>query len=109
MLEKLFVYGFLLDAPKRTRLLGRDPGLAPARLPGYRRGRGRYFFVEPNAGTEVEGGILSGLDVSDFEILDRYEEVPALYTRETVDVIDARGQTLRCWIYLPTGWERNAK
>jgi hypothetical protein len=38
----------------------------------------------------------------DLQKLDRYEEVPRLYTREKIEVFDQSGNPLRCWIYLPT-------
>jgi len=106
--DKLFVYGALMNAAERIRLLGRDVPAMPARLDGYARGRKRYFFVTPNQGAEVTGEILSGLDTADFRILDRYEDLPRLYARESVEVIDTAGNPIRCWIYLPTGWEIDA-
>ena len=104
--DRLFVYGALLDAKLRARLLGRELRSEPARLPGYERGRKRYFFVTPRPGVSVPGEILSELLPDDFAILDRYEAVPRLYTRERAQVQNATGQRVRCWIYLPTGWER---
>jgi Gamma-glutamyl cyclotransferase, AIG2-like len=44
--------------------------------------------------------VLSGLGERDFALLDRYEEVPRLYTRVKVEVASAGGVALRCWIYL---------
>jgi hypothetical protein len=32
--------------------------------------------------------------------------VPKLYTRELIEVKEDGARTVRCWIYLPTGWER---
>ncbi len=46
--------------------------------------------------------MLSGLDARDFVVLDRYEEVPHLYTRERIAVVGADGAALACWVYLPT-------
>ena len=104
--DRLFVYGALLDAKLRARLLGRELRSEPACLPGYERRRKRYFFVTPCAGVSVPGEILSELLPVDFAILDRYEAVPRLYTRERAQAQNAAGQRVRCWIYLPTGWER---
>jgi gamma-glutamylcyclotransferase (GGCT)/AIG2-like uncharacterized protein YtfP len=108
-LDRLFVYGTLVDAGERRRLLGRAIDAAPARLDGYRRGQRRYYFVAARAGASVKGAILRGLSRRDFEILDEYEEVPGLYTRERVIVDDREGRALECWIYLPTGWERGIR
>ncbi|MGO9453592.1 MAG: gamma-glutamylcyclotransferase family protein [Candidatus Binataceae bacterium] len=106
--DKLFVYGALMNSAERLRLLGRDVPAIPARLNGYARGRNRYFFVTPKQGAEVSGEILAGLDLADFRILDRYEDLPRLYTRESIEVSDIAGNRVRCWIYLPTGWENDA-
>jgi gamma-glutamylcyclotransferase (GGCT)/AIG2-like uncharacterized protein YtfP len=103
--DRLFVYGALLDAKLRGRVLRREPRSEPARLPGYERGRKRYFFVAPRAGASVPGEILSELSPDDFAVLDRYEAVPRLYTRERAQVLNATGLWVSCWIYLPTGWE----
>ena len=99
--SSLFVYGSLLEASLRERLLGRPVRTLPARLPDYERRRGKYFYVVKRVGREVEGLLIFGLDRSDFETLDRYEEVPLLYTRERVEVIAGDGERLRCWLYVP--------
>lgn len=104
--ERLFVYGVLLDAKLRDRLLGRELRSEPALLSGYERGHKRYFFVAPHAGASVPGEILSELMPDDFALLDRYEAVPRLYTRERARVQNATGEPVDCWIYLPTGWEK---
>jgi gamma-glutamylcyclotransferase (GGCT)/AIG2-like uncharacterized protein YtfP len=98
----LFVYGSLLDASHRAALLGREVAAAPARMAGYERRRGRYFYIVERAGVETAGLVLSRLGERDFAVLDRYEEVPRLYTRVKVEVTDAGGAALRCWVYLPT-------
>jgi gamma-glutamylcyclotransferase (GGCT)/AIG2-like uncharacterized protein YtfP len=98
----LFVYGSLLDAAHRATLLGREVAAAPARFEGYERRRGRYFYIVELAGVATPGLVLSGLGERDFAVLDRYEEVPRLYTRVKVEVTSAAGAALRCWVYLPT-------
>jgi len=98
----LFVYGSLLDRAHRMALLGREVAAYPARLEGYERRRGRYFYIIERAGVETPGLVLSGLGERDFSVLDRYEEVPRLYTRVKVEVADGGGGKLRCWVYLPT-------
>jgi gamma-glutamylcyclotransferase (GGCT)/AIG2-like uncharacterized protein YtfP len=104
-LDRLFVYGTLLNSGERSRLLGRSIDSYPARLEGYERGRRRHFYVAARKGGVVEGAILSGLGERDLAILDEYEEVPHLYSRVRVVANDCAGAALECWIYLPTGWE----
>jgi gamma-glutamylcyclotransferase (GGCT)/AIG2-like uncharacterized protein YtfP len=102
--EILFVYGALMDPAERLRLLGRPVNASPARLEGYERGRKRYYFVARQAGAITDGAILDGLTAHDLAILDEYEVVPMLYTRDRVEVLTADGGKIECWIYLPTSW-----
>ena len=99
---RVFVYGSLLNSERRRQILGREVRILPARLDGYERGRGRYFYIVPRAGAETAGAILLGLDARDLAALDRYEELPNLYTRETVTVSTNGGGRITCWCYLPT-------
>ncbi len=98
----LFAYGSLLDARVRDRLLGRPVTTSAAWLQEYERRRRHYFYIVKSAGSRTPGLILEDLSARDFELLDRYEEVPRLYVRTRAEVIDARGETRRCWLYLPT-------
>ena len=101
--SSLFVYGNLLEASLRDRLLGHPVRTLPARLPDYERRRGRYYYVVKQAGRETAGLVLLGLDAADFKVLDRYEEVPRLYTRKRAEVIGGGPrQPMRCWLYVPT-------
>jgi gamma-glutamylcyclotransferase (GGCT)/AIG2-like uncharacterized protein YtfP len=102
--QLLFVYGSLLDSARRLRLLGRSINASPARLPHYARGRKRFYFVAKQADAITEGAILEGLTARDLTILDEYEEVPTLYTRERIEVVTSDARKIQCWIYLPTGW-----
>lgn len=104
----LFVYGSLMRDTERKRLLGRSVGAIPARLDGYRRGQSKYYFVARDSDAETEGAILLDLTERDFQILDEYEDTPRIYTRERISVIGSDGQSIECWIYLPTGWEEQA-
>src|SRR5579884_1952967 len=101
-LAGLFVYGTLLDAARRERLLGHPVRTLPARLVGYRVARGRHYYLVAALDHCVEGLILLDLSAADLAILDRYEELPQLYTRETVEAIAPSGEKLKCWIYMPT-------
>ncbi|HJU28992.1 MAG TPA: gamma-glutamylcyclotransferase family protein [Candidatus Binataceae bacterium] len=97
----LFVYGSLLDPALRERIIGRRVATIEATLHGYERGRARHYFVRKRAGAATPGLLLLELDRRDFGVIDEYEEVPTLYTREKVEVsID--GGRVRCWAYLPT-------
>jgi gamma-glutamylcyclotransferase (GGCT)/AIG2-like uncharacterized protein YtfP len=107
--ERLFVYGTLVDSTRRRRLLGRDVEAEPGRLDGYARGRGRYHFVVAKTGATVEGAILHGLSPRDFAVLDEYEDLRHLYTRERAVARDRDGRDVECWVYLPTGWERRGR
>jgi gamma-glutamylcyclotransferase (GGCT)/AIG2-like uncharacterized protein YtfP len=102
--QLLFVYGSLMDPAERVRLLARVVEAVPARLPGYQRGQKRYYFVVKRADAVTDGAILEGLGPRDFAILDAYEDVPTLYTRDRIEVLTADGHRIECWIYLPTGW-----
>jgi gamma-glutamylcyclotransferase (GGCT)/AIG2-like uncharacterized protein YtfP len=102
--QRLFVYGSLMNPAERAMLLGRPIDASPARLPGYARGRARYYFVARDADAVTDGAILEGLTARDLALLDAYEEVPTLYTRERTEVTAADGRRIDCWIYLPTSW-----
>lgn len=98
---RLFVFGSLLDPTLRAQLLGRAVATLPAILRDYERRRAQYFYVARRSGNAVSGLVLLELTPRDFAVLDQYEEAPRLYTRELVGV-DREGQSLGCWIYLPT-------
>jgi len=105
--ELLFVYGSLMNPAERMRLLGRPIDANPASLRGYARRRKRYYFVAKQADTVTDGAILEGLSARDLALLDKYEEVPALYTRERVEVLTADNRKIECWTYLPTNWAKD--
>lgn len=98
----LFVYGSLLDPHRRWQLIGRRVDTVPATIHDYQLGCDRYFFIRERPGTETPGLLLLNLTREDFQVLDRYEEIPRLYTREKVEVFDEAGENVRCWAYLPT-------
>jgi gamma-glutamylcyclotransferase (GGCT)/AIG2-like uncharacterized protein YtfP len=99
---RVFVYGSLLDRRRQHQIIGRELRMLPARLPGFERKRGRYFYIVPQAGAETVGAILLDLNARDLSALDRYEEVPTLYTREVVTALTAGGGQISCWCYMPT-------
>jgi gamma-glutamylcyclotransferase (GGCT)/AIG2-like uncharacterized protein YtfP len=100
--SSLFVYGSLIDPVHRVEIIGREVEAVPATIKGYERGHRRHFYLRKQDGVETQGFLLVGLTAADFEVLDQYEEVPVLYTRESAEVIDENGATVRCFLYLPT-------
>jgi gamma-glutamylcyclotransferase (GGCT)/AIG2-like uncharacterized protein YtfP len=98
----LFVYGSLLDAAHREQILGRRVTTVAATIRDHERGRKRYFYLRKRPGIDTAGLLLLDLTLRDFTLIDIYEVVPILYTREQVEVVDGDGMPLRCWIYLPT-------
>ena len=106
--QLLFVYGSLMNPAERLRLLHRPIEAVPGSLPGYWRGQKRYHFVVKQADATTDGAILEGLGPSDFAILDAYEEVPRLYTRERIEVLTADGRPIECWIYMPAEWAKES-
>ncbi len=105
----LFVYGSLIDPIHRAEVLGHLAAGVPAILQGFVRGRSRHWYVSRREGAETAGLVLTDLDARDFAALDRYEDVPTLYTREQVEVVAMNGALIRCWVYLPTGWAAAAE
>lgn len=103
----LFIYGSLLDAALRAKVIGHLTWVTPATLRGYERDKRRYWFIRSRDAASVEGAVLMSLTADDLQALDRYEEVPRLYTRQRVRVRLADGSERECQVYLPTGWERN--
>ncbi len=99
--DALFVYGSLLEEAKRQEIVGHRVEVIEARLDGFERRRGRYYYIVRAEGSETVGMIMLGLTSEDWPRLDAYEEVPRLYTREEVEVVTS-ADPLRCWVYLPT-------
>lgn len=99
--DALFVYGSLMEEATRERILGHRVEVIEARLPGFERGRARYYYIARTEGAETPGVIMLGLTDEDWRRLDAYEEVPSLYGREEVEVVTNDGP-LQCWVYLPT-------
>jgi gamma-glutamylcyclotransferase (GGCT)/AIG2-like uncharacterized protein YtfP len=99
--DALFVYGSLLEEAKRMEILGRGVEVIAARLAGFERRRGRYFYIARADGASIAGLVMVHLTDADWRCLDAYEELPTLYTREQVEVATSEGM-VRCWVYLPT-------
>jgi len=75
--------------------------MLPARLPGFERRRARYFYIVANPAAETQGAVLMDLNARDLAAIDRYEEVPDLYTREVVTVHTPANGRMICWCYMP--------
>ena len=95
-------FAALLGEPKNGRWL-----IGPVRPLGepIRRYRENTLILETDHetadGAVTDGVILMGLSAEDFRILDAYEEVPHLYTREIIEAATSDG-LVRCWVYMPT-------
>jgi gamma-glutamylcyclotransferase (GGCT)/AIG2-like uncharacterized protein YtfP len=100
--DELFVYGSLMEPDLRRRLLGREVSAQRAYLRDFEHRRADYFYVVRQPGATVEGLVLGALSPGEFSALDRYEEVPRLYTREQLAIHSVDGRPRRAWIYLPT-------
>jgi gamma-glutamylcyclotransferase (GGCT)/AIG2-like uncharacterized protein YtfP len=98
----LFVYGSLLNPGRRRQIIGHQVKTIAAVLHDYELGCAQYFFIRKQPGITTQGLLLLNLSSQDFDRLDRYEELPHLYTREMVEVVDQSGKSVRCWVYLPT-------
>ncbi len=75
-IDKLFVYGTLLNQEILQTLLGYVPEMSSASIDGFQRHAVRddvYPAVRPDANHTVEGMILYGLSSRDFEMLDHFE------------------------------------
>jgi gamma-glutamylcyclotransferase (GGCT)/AIG2-like uncharacterized protein YtfP len=106
--DALFVYGSLLEEARRQEILGHSVEVIEARLEGFERRRSRYHYIVRADGAETRGLVMKALSEADWRRLDAYEEVPALYTREEVEVATAEG-LVRCWVYVPTPKCLNSK
>jgi gamma-glutamylcyclotransferase (GGCT)/AIG2-like uncharacterized protein YtfP len=100
----LFVYGSLIDPVHCAQVLGYFADAVPAVLYDFERGHSRHWYVRRREGARTDGLLLANLNARDYATLDLYEEVPTLYQRAQVEVAVRDGQTVRCWIYLPTDW-----
>ncbi|HKV53569.1 MAG TPA: gamma-glutamylcyclotransferase family protein [Candidatus Binataceae bacterium] len=103
----LFVYGSLIDPARRVQVIGHEVPTMAATLHDYERGRLRYFFIRRRPGIDTPGLLLLNLKPEDFVALDRYEELPRLYSREKIEVLGDDGNPIRCWAYIPTQFTLN--
>jgi len=89
-MDKLFVYGTLLDESLVRELIGRVPPSQSATLKGFRVGRhpaAPHAVAELEAAASIAGKLYEGLTVEELARIDRYEEVPeGLFVRVAVTV-----------------------
>lgn len=109
-INKLFVYGTLINPQKQREIIGCRCPSTKACLKDYERRDGKWPYIVPKIGSEVTGLLLKSLEKCDFDKLDAYEDVKLqmikgrrriLYTRERKEVLTAAGVYVSSWIYLP--------
>jgi gamma-glutamylcyclotransferase (GGCT)/AIG2-like uncharacterized protein YtfP len=98
--DRVFVYGTLLDDGCVRRVTGRVFTRRRATLAGHRRcwppDAPPFLARDPSA--TVEGDVLDGVDAAALAALDAYEDEGRLYAREAIDVTIG-ATTVRCWVY----------
>jgi gamma-glutamylcyclotransferase (GGCT)/AIG2-like uncharacterized protein YtfP len=107
MPQLYFAYASNMEPRRFRRLCPRSTVVGPARLPGYRLAFSRYSRqrrggsadVVPDAKAEV-WGVLYEVGDTDLDTLDRSEDVPTAYRRETVLVEDAEGRERQAVTYV---------
>lgn len=99
-----FVYGTLQLPEVLTRVLGRVPAMAAARLHDHRRGRlsgERYPAVVEAPQHHVDGRLLLGLSPAEWSTLDAYEG--DLYERRLATVTSSSNQVGEAQTYVLAG------
>ncbi len=101
----LFAYGTLMDRRVMTKVTGRNlPAGVAGVLYGYRRVETSlgYPIILPESGASCEGLVFFGIQYTDWEKLDRYENAldnPPAYIRRLVSVQGAHG-TISAFVYV---------
>ncbi len=80
-----FSYAANLNRVHMARLCPGAEALFPAVLENYTLTVRRWFNIEPNAGSEILGGVWQ-VGEENIRHLDRYEDCPGLYERKTLIV-----------------------
>lgn len=99
-IDRVFVYGTLLDDACVRRVTGRVFARRRATLAGHRRcwPAGSHPYLAPDASATVDGDVLEGVDAGALAALDAYEDEGRLYAREAIDVTIG-ATAVRCWVY----------
>jgi len=112
-----FAYGANLNAAHMKILCPRSVPAGPARLENHRlaialpaaapRSAPGWATVTPEAGARVPGALFR-LHPDDLPVLDRFEDFPTLYGRETLEVAAGEGAA-RAMLYVMRGRLRAAR
>lgn len=103
----VFVYGTLCHPPLLHVVLGRDPGMRPARLPDhavYRTASENLPFLRAEPGESTEGFLIEGLTPTDHARLD-YHEAFHGYAPSSCEVLPGDGAAVEAVVYAPQAAE----
>ena len=107
MPQLYFAYASNMEPRRFRRLCPRGTVVGPARLPGHRLSFSRYSRQRRGGSTDIVPdpdsevwGVLYEVSDADLETLDRSENVPAAYRRETVVDEDAEGRERQAATYV---------
>ncbi len=97
----LFVYGTLTDEERLEQLTGRRFPRRRASLEGFARvvAAHGYPTIVPQAGGQVEGVLVEGVDAASLAALDAYEDAGRLYARRPAEVL-VDGERVSCDVYV---------
>jgi cation transport regulator ChaC len=107
MPQLYFAYASNMEPRRFRRLCPGGTVVGPARLPGRRLAFSRYSRQRRGGSTDIVAdakaevwGVLYEVGDADLETLDRSEDVPTAYRRETVVVEDAEGRERQAVTYV---------
>ncbi len=100
-MEKIFVYGTLLDPVIQLQLFGREISpLAKASLNGWKKKTDKdYPYLIPDETAITRGSIIE-LSEKELVIADQWEEVPREYKRLKLTVTVQDEGELMVWVYV---------
>lgn len=100
-MEKIFVYGTLLDPVIQLQLFGRKISpLAKASLKGWKKKTDKeYPYLVPDESAITRGSIIE-LSEKELVIADQWEEVPLVYKRLKLTVTVKAERDLMVWVYV---------
>jgi gamma-glutamylcyclotransferase (GGCT)/AIG2-like uncharacterized protein YtfP len=102
-MDKLFVYGTLIEDTFVRELIGRVPPSQPAVLSGYGVGRhptAPHATAEPDPGASIAGKVYEGLTPDELERIDRYEGVPEGLYRRVGMTVEVGLWRADAWVYM---------
>ncbi len=100
-MEKVFVYGTLLEPAIQLQLFGRiiSP-LSTAVLKGWtKRTDKEYPYLIPEVNALTQGCIIE-ISAAELTIADQWEEVPREYLRIKLPVTLPTGNEINVWVYV---------